>query len=85
MKKFIFLIAALILGGFTATAATTNLDNSSVSTFNRGYGNSFIFVEGGIEFSVFPDGQFDFNILRHQPDLSISLRSRNSNILVTRR
>lgn len=79
MKKLILFFAAIILGGFSATA-TTNLDNNTVSTFYRGYGNSFIFVENGIEFSVFPDGQFDFNILRYQPDLAISIGNRNANI-----
>ncbi|GAB1857917.1 hypothetical protein MHTCC0001_27540 [Flavobacteriaceae bacterium MHTCC 0001] len=80
MKKYIFLIAAIILGGFTATAATTNLAENTITRFNRGYGNSFIFVENGIEFSVFPDGQFDFNILSCQPNLSISYNAPRANI-----
>ncbi len=58
MKNLATLIAIAILSTFTMSASetTTSVD------FNRafGYGNSYIFVEGGITFSVFPDGEFDF-------------------------
>ena len=79
MKKFIFLLASLILTGFTVNAATSNTDFAS-TTYNRGYGNSFIFVEDGIEFSVFPDGQFDFNILRGNSRLNVSVGSPKLNV-----
>ncbi len=52
MKKFYLIIAFLTLG-LTATAATPS--------FGSPYrGEAFIFVERGVEFAVFPDGQFDF-------------------------
>jgi hypothetical protein len=81
MKKLLIL-AGLILTGWTASAMTTNIttiDNAN-TRFINGYGNSFIFVEGGIEFSVFPDGQFDFNILRNRSHLSVSIGSPNLNL-----
>lgn len=56
MKKLSTLFFALFATSLFATAATTN-------DLSRGYDNSFIFQEGGIEFAVFPDGQFDFNYL----------------------
>ena len=67
MKKFIFLLAGLVLTGFTVNATTTNIEANAnaVATYYGGYGNSFIFNVDGIEFSVFRDGQFDFNILRN--------------------
>ncbi|NJX15196.1 hypothetical protein [Tamlana crocina] len=81
MKKFIFLLAGLALTGFSVNAATTTNSEhlEEINIYNRGYGNSFIFVENGIEFSVFPDGQFDFNILHNNPRFSVSIGSPNVN------
>ena len=73
MKKFLFLITALILGGLSVNATTTTKENhENHSTTLRGYGNSFIFVENGIEFSVFPDGQFDFYMPSYGPNVNVS-------------
>ncbi|PWK19781.1 hypothetical protein [Xanthomarina spongicola] len=73
MKKFMFLITALVLGGLTVSASNTNKPNQiDNSTTWRGYGNSFIFVENGIEFSVFPDGQFDFYMPSYGPNINVS-------------
>ncbi|WMI64730.1 hypothetical protein RBH94_11740 [Aestuariibaculum sp. YM273] len=81
MKKFIFLLAGLALTGFTMHATTTtNTEQVETTMYNRGYGNSFIFVENGIEFSVFRDGQFDFNILGNNSQLNVSVGSPNFNI-----
>ena len=80
MKKFIFFLTGLILTGFTVNAAATNTESNTITTFYRGYGNLFIFVEGGIEFSVFRDGQFDFNMLRNNSNLNISIGSPNARI-----
>ena len=55
MKKVTALLFSFLLIGLTATAASTVEDDAI-----RGYGKSFIFTEGGVEFSIFPDGQFDF-------------------------
>ena len=59
MKKLGILIAVFLLTGVTAFATTTT--KRGTHFYERGYGNSFIFVEQGVEFAVFPDGQFDFN------------------------
>jgi hypothetical protein len=73
MKKFMFLITALILGGLSVSATNTNKPNQiDNSTAYRGYGNSFIFVENNIEFSIFPDGQFDFYMPSYGPNVYVS-------------
>jgi hypothetical protein len=60
MRKLMFLITGFLLTGLTVHATNDNTNNLSISTYFGGYGNNFIFVENGIEFSIFPDGQFDF-------------------------
>src|SRR5690606_40315365 len=61
MKQFILTFVGVFLS-FTFVKATP----IETSTY-RGYsGNAYIFVEGGVEFSVFPDGQFDFVYLGNQ-------------------
>ena len=50
MKKCYILIAILLL----PAALMAGIER------NRGYGETFIFYEGGVEFAIFPDGQFDF-------------------------
>jgi len=70
MKKLALLFTAMFLIGISVHATTTNLtkNNSYNNGFKKGYGKSFIFTEGGIEFSVFPDGQFDFYAPHYGPD-----------------
>lgn len=55
-----------------ASVATANTLSANVFHTN-GYGNSFIFQEQGIEFSVFPDGQFDFYMLNNHSGVSVSV------------
>ena len=57
MKKFVPFLAVLFLAAFGAQAANVSEDRL-VPNYVRGYGNSFIFVEDGITFSVYPDGEF---------------------------
>jgi len=76
MKRILFLCATLV--AFSTTAfATTNTAEAEASTNNyvRGYGNSFIFTEGGIEFSVFADGQFDFYMPNYGPDINVGINT----------
>ncbi len=55
MKTFTLIFAFLFVG----VTATANSETSGYSSpFN--YGESFIFMEGGVEFSVYPNGEFDF-------------------------
>lgn len=68
MKKLGTFIAVFLLMGVTAFATTTT--KSGTHSYDRGYGNSFIFVENGVEFAVFPDGQFDFNVDNYSPTFS---------------
>jgi hypothetical protein len=68
MKTLGTFIAAFLLTGVTAFASTTSITKTDL--YNRGYGNSFIFVEQGVEFAVFPDGQFDFNVRDYGPNFS---------------
>lgn len=79
MKKLGLFFTVVFLVGATVSAKTTNApeDNSSANAINRGYGNSFIFNEGGIEFSVFPDGQFDFYAPNYGPDVNVSVNTPN--------
>ena len=79
MKKILFLMASMFLvaGTSYATANTTSEANAFNYNYVRGYGNSFIFNEGGIEFSVFPDGQFDFYAQAFGPNLNFGVSNRN--------
>lgn len=54
MKNFT-LIVALFFMGWTTYATTTN------NILRPNYGEAFIFIEGGVEFAVYPDGEFDFH------------------------
>jgi hypothetical protein len=54
MKNFT-LIVALFFAGWTTYATTTN------NILRPNYGEAFIFIEGGVEFAVYPDGEFDFH------------------------
>lgn len=74
MKKLSTLLLVFLMGIGMSYANTTEDDRY------RGYSNSFIFNEGGIEFAVFPDGQFDFNHLNNAPQFSAMINNRNANI-----
>ena len=81
MKNLVLLIMAMFLIGTTVSATTKSSTNlATVNTYVSGYGNSFIFVEGGIEFSVFPDGQFDFYMPHYGPNVSLGFNSPNVSI-----
>ncbi len=75
MKNLSTLLAVLFLGFGIAHAEKVEDDNRY-----RGYTDNFIFVEGGIEFAVFPDGQFDFNYLDNGPQLNGYVDVGNVNI-----
>lgn len=57
MKKLLITLSVAIYSSFCFANAPFSV---------RNYSNAFIFNERGIEFAVFPDGQFDFNILNRQ-------------------
>jgi hypothetical protein len=74
MKKLTTVLTFLFLGFGIAQAEKVEDDR------NRGYQSSFIFTEGGIEFAIFPDGQFDFNYLDNGPQLSGNVNFGNLNV-----
>lgn len=81
MKQILAIFTAILFTGFTANAnPTTTLDDINTNTASRGYGNSFIFVEQGVEFSIFPDGQFDFYMSNYGPNVNVSVNHGNTSI-----
>lgn len=74
MKKLSTLVVLLLsVISYSSTAAPTDDDR-------RGYSNSFIFQEGGIEFAVFPDGQFDFNYLDEVAQVNFQINTPNASL-----
>ena len=61
MKNLVLLFTAMLLGTTGVFAKSTIEDKVAVRNAYS-YNNSFIFVENGITFSVYPDGEFDFYI-----------------------
>ncbi len=53
-------MSALVLG--TSVSLAANSEDKVEASNMVSYGNPFIFVEEGITFSVYPDGEFDFYI-----------------------
>lgn len=82
MKHVFLLLSAILLSGFSVNADTsTTLDNGIINnSYIKGYGNSFIFEEAGIEFSVYADGQFDFYMPSYGPKVSVNINNRNTSI-----
>ncbi|AFU67860.1 hypothetical protein P700755_000881 [Psychroflexus torquis ATCC 700755] len=69
MKKLFTLTLVFLFGiGFS------NAENNSHS---RTYTNNFIFNQDGIEFAVFPDGQFDFNYLQDRNGIDLYVNTGN--------
>ena len=53
MKKISLIFSILFLG-------LVNIAKADETSSRYGYDDSFIFIEGGVEFSVYPNGEFDF-------------------------
>ena len=73
MKKLTLLLIGLLTIGFTSYAAEEN-----TTTHNRGAvydGSKYIFIENGIEFSVFPDGEFDFYIPEYTQGITVGVNA----------
>ncbi len=83
MKRITLFLTALLLLGVTVQAETTSnlTDTATLDTYVKGYnGKAFIFVEDGIEFSVFPDGQFDFYMNNYGPNVNAGNNASNVSI-----
>jgi hypothetical protein len=63
MKKITFLVASILLmgGGVANATEKNNLSNERRVAVDFRNADPIVFTEGGIEFYVFTDGQFDFN------------------------
>tara|TARA_R110002124_G_scaffold138576_6_gene302295 strand:+ start:243820 stop:245100 length:1281 start_codon:yes stop_codon:yes gene_type:complete len=57
MKKLAIALVGIFLISFSAKATPVASEDYNP---NRYDGKAYIFIEGGVEFSIFPDGQFDF-------------------------
>jgi len=77
MRKLVFFIAAVFLGTISNKAATLE---DKVVTVNYNYGNEFIFIEDGVTFSVYPDGEFDFYINNR---VNVGVGARVGNVGIT--
>ena len=63
MKNTLFLFATFVLVSFGAIASTNNTVSSAyVYPDYNNYDNSFTFVERGVTFAIFQNGEFDFYI-----------------------
>ncbi|WP_131506842.1 hypothetical protein [Meridianimaribacter sp. CL38] len=58
MKKFVFILASMLLG---LTSATATAQGEGLNNTRYRYAQPIMFVERGVEFMIFPDGSFDFN------------------------
>ncbi len=74
MKKVTALVFSLFAAVFSVKAAGEAINDHYSGFYN---GSSYIFVEGGVEFSVFPDGQFDFVYLgnRGASNVNVSINT----------
>ena len=63
MKKITFLVASIFIFGGSIANATEKIDFSVIKKSQVDFRNDepIVFLERGIEFYVFPDGQLDFN------------------------
>ncbi|MDQ7959387.1 hypothetical protein [Flavobacterium lindanitolerans] len=61
MKKITLLVASILFVGNIANAETTHYLGEKKFSANLDMDEPIAFVERGITFYVFPDGQFDFN------------------------
>ena len=62
MKNRIVLIAAFLIAGFSVYASALTSSKYTNTAYYSNYGDSFTFVENGITFAVFQNGEFDFYI-----------------------
>lgn len=78
MKKLITLVIGILAISFSSKATSENTQNHYITNND----NSYIFVENNVEFSIFPDGQFDFVYVggHSGTEVSVSVGSPNVNI-----
>ena len=79
MKKLVTLVFGILLTSFAAQAASSEASAPSYYEYD---GNAYIFIEGAVEFSVFPDGQFDFVYLGRDSrgNVNVNISTNNVNL-----
>jgi len=78
MKKITFLVASIFLfGGIVANATERDHRRSPVDFRNA---DPIVFTERGVEFFIFPDGQFDFNTRPSTGDMYYKQGRRTSDV-----
>ncbi|WP_395049263.1 hypothetical protein [Flavobacterium sp.] len=75
MKKITLLVASIFLIGSGVANATEKNDRRSPVDFRNA--DPIVFTERGVEFYVFPDGQFDFNTRPSTDDMYYKSGRRN--------
>ncbi|WP_298540697.1 hypothetical protein [uncultured Aquimarina sp.] len=80
MKKMILFIAAMLLVGTAAQAADQKMsDQLDRVTKRYRYAQPIVFVEGGVTFFVYPNGEIDFKTPRRRNYNHLDWNSRNYN------
>lgn len=59
MRNLTLFIVCLFVG-WSVSAENPHSEISETTTYSNLFNDSFIFVEGGVEFAVYPNGEFDF-------------------------
>lgn len=77
IMKNIAIIIGILITGFSAHAKALESSENYRGNYT---GSAFIFVENNVEFSVFPDGQFDFIYVGPQKGTNIIVSSPNLNV-----
>ena len=80
MKKAIILLIGIFLISFSTLIASTNSQAVNYNPNFVNYGNSYIFTVQNVEFSVFPDGQFDFTYIGNYNNTNITISSPTVNV-----
>ncbi|NEV92590.1 hypothetical protein G3567_00320 [Psychroflexus sp. YR1-1] len=80
MKRLFILLVGFVFFATSVWANHSGYETNSRSN-NRNFNQNqpFIFMENGIEFSVFADGQFDFFIPGYGPNVSVGFDIANVN------
>lgn len=76
MKNKILIFVTFVFVSLTAFASTSTI---LTKRYYNNYGDSFNFVERGVTFAVFQNGEFDFYI-NPRNDVHVGYQSRNLNI-----
>lgn len=77
MKKLATLVLSFLLIGITAKATSEVSEAYTITNYD---GKVYIFEEGGVEFSVFANGEFDFAYIGRNNGTQVQVNTPNVNI-----